>query len=87
MKFFSNIEFARIFLSLILFAWIIGMCLLIVNHSLSCVTSDGCLKSQCSYEWLRPEYQELIDKNSYKCRNRVVTTIVSNSTNSTANVN
>lgn len=74
MKFLSNIEFARSFLSLIIFAWIIGICLLVVNHTLSCVTSDGCLKSQCNYEWLKPEYQALIDKNSYKCRNRVLTT-------------
>ena len=80
MKIFSNIEFARIFLSLIIFSWIIGMCLLVVNHTLSCVTSDGCLKNQCSYEWLKPEYQELIDKNSFKCRNRVVSTIILNST-------
>ncbi len=73
MKIFSNIEFSKLFLSLFLFSWIIGLCLLVVNHALSCVTSDGCLKSQCKYEWLRTEYQQLIDKNSFKCANRNIT--------------
>ena len=85
MKFFSNIELAKIFLSLLLFVWIIGLCLIVVNHALSCVTADGCLKSQCSYEWLKTEYQQIIDKNSYKCRNRVVTLTTTNNTINTIN--
>jgi len=72
MKFFSNIEFAKIFLCLICSSLIFGLCILVINHSLSCVTSDGCLKSQCKYDWLKPEYQILIDKNSNKCRNRII---------------
>ena len=70
MKFFSNIEIAKIFLSIGLFSWIIGLCLITINHSLGCVTADGCLRIQCSYDWLREEYQNIIIKNLNKCRNR-----------------
>lgn len=83
MKTYSDIDSAKKFLSLLFYVWIVALCLLTVNHALSCVTSDGCLKSQCNYEWLKPEYQQLIDQNAYKCRNRIMNRTI-NSTNSTA---
>ena len=80
MKVFSNIGLAKLFVSLLLLFWLFIVSLIVVNHCLSCLTTDGCLRSQCDYEWLKDEYKALIDKNLDKCKNRYIPTSKNNTT-------
>ncbi len=92
MRIFSNLGLAKLLISLLIIFWLFIISIIVLNHCLSCLTIDGCLRVQCDYNWLKDEYKILIDKNKEKCENRNIlfpnlTTIIDptkyNSTNIT----
>jgi len=70
MKVYSNLGLAKFFVSLLVIIWLFIISLIVLNHCLSCLTNDGCLRVQCDYEWLKDEYKEIVDRNKAKCENR-----------------
>jgi hypothetical protein len=67
MRKFSEYQIARIILGIVLTFWLIIMCIIVLNASLSCVDSNGCLKSQCKFAWLNKDYRALVLANNETC--------------------
>jgi hypothetical protein len=67
MRKFSESEIAKIVVGTVLILWIIALCFIIANHTISCVDKNGCLKSFCDINWFRSEYKDLIKANAQNC--------------------
>lgn len=81
MKVYSTVALTRTVVGVLLVSWLLALMIITANHSLSCVNSNGCLRSICNYDWLKPAYQNIVKANSYKCAYQNTT---ANSTNSTS---
>lgn len=67
MKVYSAQAIAKIFIGLSLIFWILVLSIVVSNHALSCIDTNGCLRPICDFNWLLPEYQQLVLDNNYKC--------------------
>jgi len=71
MRFTSTKAFLHIIFSILFFLWILILTLVTVNHSLSCIDKNGCLREYCNRKKLYEEYRNIIDysgciRNKYK---------------------
>ncbi len=68
MKFFSKIFKAKVIASIFIIVWIIILILITINHSLSFVNPDGCLKktfkSLKDQSKIRSSYSRLLEDNT-----------------------
>ncbi len=72
MKIYSNAIIARLFVGLFFTGWLLILLIITMNHSLSCINDQGCLRSSCKYSWLRPEYKDIVSSNSANCPYQVL---------------
>ena len=63
MRFTSTKAFLHIIFSILFFLWILILTLVTVNHSLSCIDKNGCLREYCKKKKLYKEYRILIDQS------------------------
>ena len=76
MKFYSKIFKAKTIVSVFIIIWIIILILITINHTLSCVDLDGCLKKSCQkrkdneyISYIRSSYSVLLEKSCKKENN------------------
>ena len=62
MKITSTISKAKFIFGLGVSIWIVILAFITINHSLSCVKSDGCLRSYCKGPDLKEPYKAIIRK-------------------------
>ena len=67
MKVYAKITIAKLLIGIILTVWILIVMIVATNHSLSCVTNEGCLRSYCKFKWLKPAYKKIILANNINC--------------------
>ena len=68
MRFTSTKSFLHIIFSILFIIWILILTLITVNHSLSCVDKNGCLRQYCKRNRLYEEYRHILD--SSRCRRK-----------------
>ena len=68
MRFTSTKAFLHIIFSILFFLWILILTLVTVNHSLSCIDKNGCLRPYCKRKGLYEGYRNLIDAS--RCRRK-----------------
>jgi hypothetical protein len=66
-KNYSSQQVAKLFVGFALTIWIIVLCLIILNHALSCIDKNGCLRSFCEFRWLQQPYKDLVKANQNNC--------------------
>jgi hypothetical protein len=55
------------FIGFVITVWIIILCLIVINHALSCVDKNGCLRSFCEFRWLQEPYKDLVRAKKDNC--------------------
>jgi hypothetical protein len=67
MKVYSHQQIAKFFVGFAIIIWILILLLIVVNHSVSCVDRNGCLRSFCEFRWLQQTYKDLVRASKDNC--------------------
>ena len=64
MKFYSKIFKAKVITSIFIVIWLLILLLITINNTLSCVDTNGKLKSHCddAYDEMRNSYKRIVEK-------------------------
>ena len=68
MKFFSKIFKAKVIASIFIVIWLLILLLITINNTLSCVDTNGILKSHCekNFDEMRSAYKRIVKKYELK---------------------